>query len=58
MNLSDLQNKDIINTVDGKKSVGIRSIDEGYYIIEIPSKKLRTYMNSDYSCLSKLEEGF
>ena len=43
---------------DGKKSVGIRSIDEGYYIIEIPSKKLRTYMNSDYSCLSKLKEGF
>lgn len=43
---------------DGKKSVGIRSIDEGYYIIEIPSKKLRTYMNSDYSCLSKLKAGF
>ena len=43
---------------EGKKSVGIRSIGEGYYIIEIPSKKLRIYMNSDYSCLSKLEEGF
>ena len=42
---------------DGKKSVGIKSIDEGYNIIEIPSKKKRVYMDSDYSCLKNLEEG-
>ena len=43
--------------IDGKKSVGLRSIKEGYNIIEIPSKKLRVYMNSDYSCLQDLKEG-
>lgn len=42
---------------DGKKSVGLRSIEEGYNIIEIPSEKLRVYMNSDYSCLQNLKEG-
>lgn len=42
---------------DGKKSVGLKAIEEGYNIIEIPSKKLRTYMESDYSVLSNLEEG-
>ena len=42
---------------DGKKSVGIRSIREGYNIIQIPSKKKRVYMDSDYSCLADLEEG-
>jgi hypothetical protein len=42
---------------DGKKSVGLRSIKEGYNIIEIPSKKLRVYMDSDYSCLRDLKEG-
>lgn len=42
---------------DGKKSVGIRSIEEGYNIIEIPSKKKRVYMDSNYSCLINLEEG-
>jgi hypothetical protein len=41
---------------DGKKSVGIRSLGE-YDIIEIPSKKIRTYMESDYSILDTLEEG-
>lgn len=41
---------------DGEKSVGIRSLSK-YDIIEIPSKKLKTYMKSDYSILSKLEEG-
>lgn len=41
---------------DGEKSVGIRSLDK-YNIIEIPSKKLRTFMESDYSILSTLEEG-
>ena len=42
---------------DGKKSVGLKSVEEGYNIIEIPSKKLRTYMDSDYSCLADLKEG-
>lgn len=41
---------------DGEKSVGLRSLSK-YDIIEIPSKKLRTYMESNYSILSKLEEG-
>lgn len=41
---------------DGEKSVGIRSLSK-YNIIEIPSKKLRTYMESDYSILSNLKEG-
>lgn len=41
---------------DGEKSVGIRSLSK-YDIIEIPSKKLKTYMKSDYSILSDLEEG-
>lgn len=41
---------------DGKKSVGIRSLEE-YDIIEIPSKKIRTYMESDYSILDTLKEG-
>lgn len=41
---------------DGKKSVGIKSIEEGYNIIEIPSKKLKIYMDSDYSCLSNLKD--
>ena len=33
-------------------------LDEGLYrIIEIPSKKKRVFMDSDYSVLMKLEEG-
>lgn len=36
---------------DGKKSVGIKAVEDGYNIIEIPSKKLTVYMNSDYSIL-------
>ena len=42
---------------DGKKSVGIKALEEGYRIIEIPSEKLRIFMNSDYSVLKNLEEG-
>lgn len=42
---------------DGKKSVGLKAVEEGYNIIEIPSKKMRVYMNSDYSCLADLKEG-
>ena len=42
---------------DGKKSVGIKAFDEGYNIIEIPSTKLRVFMESDYSVLQNLNEG-
>lgn len=42
---------------DGKKSVGLKAIEEGYRIIEIPSTKLRVYMDSDYSILRELKEG-
>lgn len=40
----------------GEKSVGIRHI-ESENIIEIPSKKLRVFMESDYSVLLSLQEG-
>lgn len=42
---------------DGEKSIGLRMIDEkkpykkAYNIIKIPSKKLRTFMESDYNFL-------
>ena len=42
---------------DGKKSVGIKALEEGYNIIEIPSKKLRVFTDSDYSILQNLKEG-
>ena len=43
---------------DGKKSINITKIDnEGYRFIEIPSKKLRVFMESDYSVLMTLNEG-
>lgn len=42
---------------DGKKSVGIKAVEEGYRIIEIPSKKLRVFMDSDYTILEELGEG-
>ena len=42
---------------DDKKSVGLKAVEEGYNIIEIPSEKLRTFMKSDYSCLMTLKEG-
>lgn len=42
---------------DGEKSVGIRHLDK-YDIVEIPSRKLRVYMESNYKILnSVLEEG-
>ena len=38
---------------DGKKSVNIKMLnDNNYHIIDIPSKKLRTMMESDYSILN------
>ena len=43
---------------DGKKSVNIRTDLEKYRIIDIPSKKKRTFMDSDYSILiQELKEG-
>lgn len=42
---------------EGKKSVGIKAFEEGYRIIEIPSKKLRVFMDSDYTVLMNTEEG-
>lgn len=42
---------------DGKKSVGLKAIEEGYRIIEIPSIKKRVFMDSDYSVLMNLEDG-
>lgn len=41
----------------GEKSVGIRHLKD-YDIIEIPSKKLRVFMESNYSVLLSLKEGF
>lgn len=48
---------------DGEKSIGLRMIDSKkpykklYNIVEIPSKKLRTFMESDYTFLvNKLKE--
>lgn len=34
-----------------KKSVGLKAIAEGYNIIQVPSRKKRTLMESDYTCL-------
>ena len=41
---------------DGKKSVGLKAVEEGYRIIEIPSEKMRVFMKSDYSILKELKE--
>lgn len=42
---------------DGKKSVGIKSLEQGYRIVEIPSVKKRVFMDSDYSVLCDLQDG-
>ena len=42
---------------DGKKSVGLKAVEEGYKIIEIPSIKKRVFMDSDFSIMKTLEEG-
>lgn len=42
---------------DGKKSVGLKAIEEGYNIKIIPSIKKRVFMDSDYSCLCNLKDG-
>lgn len=43
---------------DGKKSVNIKMLeDQQYKIIDIPSKKKRVFLDSDYSVLLNLEDG-
>ena len=42
---------------DGKKSVGIKAYNSGYNIKLVPSKKLRVFMESDYSFMGDLKEG-
>lgn len=43
---------------DNKKSVNIKTIaEEAYRVIEIPSKKKRVFLDSDYSILTELVEG-
>lgn len=42
---------------DGKKSVGIKAVEEGYNIKIIPSTKLRVFMESDYTFLMELKDG-
>ena len=43
---------------DGKKSVGIKALEEKLYnIVEIPSIKKRTFMDSDLSILLNLKDG-
>ena len=41
---------------DGEKSVGLRHLGK-YRMIEIPSVKIRVYMDSDYTILKELQEG-
>lgn len=39
----------------GLKSLNPNTVDrEKYYMVDIPSVKLRTFMNSDYSCLTSM----
>lgn len=43
---------------DGLKSVNIRTIDtSGYNFYDIPSRKLRVFMESDYSVLMTTQDG-
>ena len=42
---------------DGKKSVGLKAIEEGYNIKVVPSIKKIVFMDSDYSCLLELKDG-
>ena len=62
-----LYDKDIVTFVptytveklkkDRKKSINPKTIDrELYYIVDIPSKKLRTFMQSDYSIMRNVPD--
>lgn len=42
---------------EGEKSVGLRHINK-YEIFELPSIKKRVFMDTDYSLLLKLKEGY
>lgn len=42
---------------DGKKSVGLKAIEEGYNIKIIPSEKKRVFMVGNYSILTTLQDG-
>lgn len=43
---------------DEKKSVNIKYLEtKEYSMYEVPSKKLRTFMQSDYSILQELKDG-
>ena len=43
---------------DGKKSINIKMLDEKLYnLIEVPSKKKRVFLDSDYSILTALKDG-
>lgn len=43
---------------DNKKSIHVtKSINEGYFMLDISSTKIRTYMHSDYSVLKTLIDG-
>ena len=44
---------------DGMKSINPKTIDiNKYYIVKIPSVKLRTFMNSDYSVLQNVPSDY
>lgn len=42
---------------DGKKSVGLKAIEEGYKIYLIPGVKKRVFIEGDYSFLHDLKDG-
>ena len=43
---------------DGKKSINIKMLGEKLYnLIEVPSKKKRVFLDSDYSILTTLKDG-
>ena len=51
-----------VNTItqmknEGKKSVGIKAVEEGYNIKIIPAEKKRIFMAGDYSILTQLQDG-
>ena len=40
-----------------EKSIGIKALQKGYHIIDIPSVKKRVFLDSDYSVLLNLQDG-
>lgn len=43
---------------DNEKSVGLRHLNTKYEIFELPSVKRRVFMDTDYTLLTKLKEGY